>query len=618
MKRRIVITVLLVLSIVISGFVVTNPKKEELLVGEVQAQSMDDYSNTSNYSGDINLAPMVSFDYFAFYKNGSLIYQFKSDAIDLDGYIVNYTWDFGDGSKAYGENASHKFGGNGVYNVSLCVTDDDGLTSSISMEIMVITNVSIPNILFVKLNEGLLVGVCDAGVYWDDILVKVYNTTHLYTINLSGEIEAGDRINISDVNLTGNITVSIIWKPTSTNIATYNFIIIPSYAEIFVNECKASKNQKIIVPIWIEGYNAHARYAHIYVSYEPSVISIENVSIPLRLISFIPYPPWSNIGNISINYSQDNGWWTSGGWNIIGNNTIEIYGWINGTDDLLNGKYIFAYMIFKVKGDISSFSVIDLQLIDYYGSPYPTLKNGLVKILPTLKLNPSTACIPLGSNYSFNLTIDELPTGLAGYNISLDPSLVWIENFSTCDNFTYTVYKILDIVNITHINFPNWAILNTWGEKTGICICDLCIPSHCYCDRWWWLKAIDLNDKMTQNATNVTLATITVKPNFIANGSIHVSVNRLDDDNGYHIDVVTQNASIIVFPPLPNYSSPTDPDGDGLYEDINGNGLIDFDDVVEFFQHFEWIEQNWPSGAADFNGNGLIDFDDIVELYNEV
>jgi len=553
---------------------------------------------------DTDLIPIVNFDYFAFYENESLFYQFKSDAIDLDGYIVNYTWNFGEGNISYGKNVSHEFRESGIYNVTLCVTDNDGLTSSISKEIMVITNVSIPNILFVKLNESLLVVACDEEVYWDDILIKVYNATHVYSINLSGEIEVGDEINISEVNLTGNITVSIVWKPTSTIIATYNFIIIP-YAKIFVNEYKASKNEDIIVPIWIEGYNAHARYAHIYVSYEPNVISIENISIPFR---------W------------DNGWWTSGEWNIIDNHTIEIYGWINGTDDLLNGKYVFAYMTFKVKGDISSFSVIDIQLIDYYGSPYPILKNGLIKILPTLKLIPENAFIPFGSNFTFNLTIDELPNGLAGYNISLDVVTKfyseWIIN-TTTNNAT-------DLIEIVNITFPEWATLHTWRYHFSICTIIInttfCLPPYpyCICHSYYWLKALDLNDLVTQNATNVALATITVKsPTTIPddtkiNGSLNISINRLDDDNGYPIDVVIQDATITVFEALPGFNPPTDPDGDGLYEDINGNGLIDFDDVVEFFWNFEWIEKNWPSAIVDFNGNGLMDYDDIVELFKEV
>jgi len=70
---------------------------------------------------------------------------------------------------------------------------------------------------------------------------------------------------------------------------------------------------------------------------------------------------------------------------------------------------------------------------------------------------------------------------------------------------------------------------------------------------------------------------------------------------------------------LPGYDTPpTDPDEDGLYEDLNGNGRTDFDDVVQFFNFMEWIEANEPIACFDFNGNGRIDFDDIVELFGEL
>jgi PKD repeat protein len=64
---------------------------------------------------------------------------------------------------------------------------------------------------------------------------------------------------------------------------------------------------------------------------------------------------------------------------------------------------------------------------------------------------------------------------------------------------------------------------------------------------------------------------------------------------------------------------PTDPDIDGLYEDVNGNGRIDFEDVVTYFQNMGWIRGNSAVGIApfDYNGNGLIDFDDLVVLFNE-
>ena len=60
---------------------------------------------------------------------------------------------------------------------------------------------------------------------------------------------------------------------------------------------------------------------------------------------------------------------------------------------------------------------------------------------------------------------------------------------------------------------------------------------------------------------------------------------------------------------------PTDPDADGKYEDVNGNGRKDYADVVLFFEEMSWIHEN---GAwwFEFNDNGRIDFADVVWLYN--
>jgi uncharacterized repeat protein (TIGR01451 family) len=72
---------------------------------------------------------------------------------------------------------------------------------------------------------------------------------------------------------------------------------------------------------------------------------------------------------------------------------------------------------------------------------------------------------------------------------------------------------------------------------------------------------------------------------------------------------------------FPGYSvAPTDPDFDGLYEDINGNGRLDFDDVVAFYLNMQWVRDNSSVGILpfDFNHNGRIDYDDVVQLYLEV
>ncbi len=51
---------------------------------------------------------------------------------DPDGTIVSYAWDFGDGNTGSGATPSHAYAAAAVYNVSLVVTDNDGLTGSAS------------------------------------------------------------------------------------------------------------------------------------------------------------------------------------------------------------------------------------------------------------------------------------------------------------------------------------------------------------------------------------------------------------------------------------------------------------------------------------------------------
>jgi PKD repeat protein len=83
--------------------------------------------------------------------------------------------------------------------------------------------------------------------------------------------------------------------------------------------------------------------------------------------------------------------------------------------------------------------------------------------------------------------------------------------------------------------------------------------------------------------------------------------------------VMGDSCGLITVVALPGYASlPTDPDGDCIYEDLNGNGRLDFADVVLYFNQMEWIAAHEPVSAFDLNGNGRIDFADIVRLFGEI
>ncbi|MEA3305022.1 MAG: PKD domain-containing protein [Patescibacteria group bacterium] len=61
-----------------------------------------------------------------------------SDSIDVDGEIVEYTWNFGDNSrKEMSQSVEHTYQKAGVYQITLDVTDNDGNTESIAKSIKI-------------------------------------------------------------------------------------------------------------------------------------------------------------------------------------------------------------------------------------------------------------------------------------------------------------------------------------------------------------------------------------------------------------------------------------------------------------------------------------------------
>jgi len=63
--------------------------------------------------------------------------SFVPIAFDPDGTIICWLWEFGDGSTADVETPSHTFQDDGVYPISLTVTDDDGMKTVFQVEIKV-------------------------------------------------------------------------------------------------------------------------------------------------------------------------------------------------------------------------------------------------------------------------------------------------------------------------------------------------------------------------------------------------------------------------------------------------------------------------------------------------
>ena len=178
----------------------------KLVVFSPKGEIIYSYTFTNTYDLDISIENMIAFipafsDYVYVFnwtyrpvplftytpempRLGDTIVFNASLSYDPDGNITSYIWDFGDGTIAEGVIVNHTFMEPGVYNISLTVTDIDGLSSSIVYEITVA-----PLPVVVNVNT-------DARIYIDNILY--------------GTASPGDPLEIKIKPMTGAINVTAV------------------------------------------------------------------------------------------------------------------------------------------------------------------------------------------------------------------------------------------------------------------------------------------------------------------------------------------------------------------------------------------------------------------------
>jgi len=92
-----------------------------------------------------NAAPNASFVATPPGGKAALLVQFDAaGSSDSDSTIVSYEWDFGDGASGGGVSASHQYTTQGTYTATLTVTDDGGVSSSITTDIVVAASNVLP------------------------------------------------------------------------------------------------------------------------------------------------------------------------------------------------------------------------------------------------------------------------------------------------------------------------------------------------------------------------------------------------------------------------------------------------------------------------------------------
>jgi PKD repeat protein len=83
------------------------------------------------------LPPSASFTHSSGSVAGQLVTFDGTQSSDADGTILGYSWNYGDGATGTGKFPFHAYTAAGTYQVTLTVTDDQGLTGSTSAPIAI-------------------------------------------------------------------------------------------------------------------------------------------------------------------------------------------------------------------------------------------------------------------------------------------------------------------------------------------------------------------------------------------------------------------------------------------------------------------------------------------------
>ncbi|WP_226040630.1 alkaline phosphatase PhoX [Natrinema sp. DC36] len=225
-----------------------------------------------------------------------------------------------------------------------------------------------------------------------------------------------------------------------------------------------------------------------------------------------------------------------------------------------------------------------------FGRSYPN--DAMWVYEPPTSLHVDSVAVGQGVTGEVDLTLSSVPDGLAGGRVT-----VCLEHTDVAEITGATYHDALELTAGPTISDDGSTVA---------------------------FKFADLDEEIEPGAMNVTLASVELEGVGTGTTDITVDVQALDDDDGAAIEPQRRPGVVVTGPPPigggPGGSgrAPTDPDGDGRFEDTNGNGRLDYDDVVLLFDHIEDDSVTLNADAYDFNENGRIDYDDIDELYDEL
>jgi len=204
-----------------------------------------------------------------------------------------------------------------------------------------------------------------------------------------------------------------------------------------------------------------------------------------------------------------------------------------------------------------------------------------------VELTPSNQSVAPGSAVTYDVVATNAPDGISSYGFTV----------STTDTPTAT---------ITDASFGG----NPSGSTSNI---NLAADNS--------FVAVTAGFAGISSGTDVVLGTVTVQGNTTGTADLNVTVSNLFDSTNAELTVTSlNNASVTTSRIGPgdvtgDGNPALDPDGDGLYEDVNGDSVANSSDVQALKSY---VNSSGTDLAFDFDADGDLDLDDAQTLSNEV
>jgi PKD repeat protein len=521
--------------------------------------------------------------------------------------ITSWYWDFGDGSNSTEQNPnhtySHSFASNRSYNVSLTATNIDG-----SNTMTKIRYIKVCPTLIADFHTNKTGGCIDNSS--NNSVIRFFDDSVPTPLERYWDFGDGTNQTTASANVNHNYTQPGVYNVSLTAIGTccnntttkYDLITI---GQVPVADFNATPT-KGFLPLFVQFNDNSSGNPTSWewqfplaegISYEQNPNHTynlkKNYTVRLYVCNFCGCD-WANksnyikvgdplIAGFTVNKTSGFAPLKVGFFDAtVGTPDTWFWDFGDGTNQTESSNVTVVH-IFDEEGEYN----VTLNVSNFYGYDVSDPVTITVGERATVFYTPDTLIVPTNTTTKVNLTLSRAPYGLAGYNIT-----VWWDD-SANGNFTTA-------------KFPAWANLTSKGPLPA--------PSVD-------LEAVDLNGDVDPGATDVPLAYFNVTGLIAGDAFLRVTVHEMNDDIGGNINpkVVAAKVSVenlFIFPGKTKI--PTDPFEDQLFWDVNGNGRIDFNDVITYFQNMQWIRDNQYIPFFDYNGNGNIDFNDVILLFQKV